>query len=480
MKNKKIILSLLLVCVLAMPVFAKAITLDEVRAQIASLQAQIAQLVAQLAQIQGNSSAAWCHTFNTNLKIGDGAPSTEVLNLQKALNKSGLYEITMQEDGYFGEQTASAVVGFQEKYRSEILTLWGLAHGTGYVGKTTRAKLNKLYGCSPIACTADAKQCPDGSYVSRSGPKCEFAPCPIQATTPPATCTDSDGGLNNYYYVKGDVTVMVPTNSGGTYPVSYTDTCVDNNVLTEYSCIWKTSTVWGVNSENFNCPNGCSNGACLPMETFSWNLEQGKNLISLPLKPVSNKIADILKPIEGKYQEVKLWDELTKDFIIYGATSSISTMDFAKVYVINMKEPATLTIQGAEWNKTFTEWINSLAIVNGWNAIGYPFIETMPIQSFNVAQPLQNIVYFSPSQGKFLNAYNKIYLTAHSAVNVPDDQKTTLFMPGKGYMGAFYSCSSDTYCQTISGLCIDGYTPKCNADGSNAAYLKGECYCSQP
>lgn len=29
----------------------------------------------------------------------------------------------------------------------------------------------------PIACTMDAMQCPDGSYVGRSGPKCEFV-CP--------------------------------------------------------------------------------------------------------------------------------------------------------------------------------------------------------------------------------------------------------------------------------------------------------------
>lgn len=30
----------------------------------------------------------------------------------------------------------------------------------------------------PIACTMEAKMCPDGSYVSRTGPNCEFAPCP--------------------------------------------------------------------------------------------------------------------------------------------------------------------------------------------------------------------------------------------------------------------------------------------------------------
>lgn len=29
-----------------------------------------------------------------------------------------------------------------------------------------------------VACTMEAKQCPDGSYVSRTGPKCEFSACP--------------------------------------------------------------------------------------------------------------------------------------------------------------------------------------------------------------------------------------------------------------------------------------------------------------
>lgn len=29
-----------------------------------------------------------------------------------------------------------------------------------------------------VACTMEAKLCPDGSSVARTGPKCEFAPCP--------------------------------------------------------------------------------------------------------------------------------------------------------------------------------------------------------------------------------------------------------------------------------------------------------------
>lgn len=35
-----------------------------------------------------------------------------------------------------------------------------------------------------VVCTMEAKQCPDGSYVSRSGPNCEFAPCPQNERVP--------------------------------------------------------------------------------------------------------------------------------------------------------------------------------------------------------------------------------------------------------------------------------------------------------
>lgn len=32
----------------------------------------------------------------------------------------------------------------------------------------------------PVFCTQEAKQCPDGSYVGRTAPNCEFAPCPSE------------------------------------------------------------------------------------------------------------------------------------------------------------------------------------------------------------------------------------------------------------------------------------------------------------
>ncbi len=38
---------------------------------------------------------------------------------------------------------------------------------------------------SPVACTAEAKLCPDGSYVGRTGPTCAFSPCPSTGTIVP-------------------------------------------------------------------------------------------------------------------------------------------------------------------------------------------------------------------------------------------------------------------------------------------------------
>lgn len=41
-----------------------------------------------------------------------------------------------------------------------------------------------------VVCTADAKLCPDGSYVGRTGPNCEFQ-CPI-----PKDAIMEDGTIN--------------------------------------------------------------------------------------------------------------------------------------------------------------------------------------------------------------------------------------------------------------------------------------------
>ena len=53
-------------------------------------------------------------------------------------------------------------------------SLWRLATNT----VVTPAVIPTVVPTTNIACTMEAKICPDGSAVGRSGPNCEFAPCP--------------------------------------------------------------------------------------------------------------------------------------------------------------------------------------------------------------------------------------------------------------------------------------------------------------
>jgi hypothetical protein len=53
---------------------------------------------------------------------------------------------------------------------------------------------------TPVACTLEAMQCPDGSYVGRTGPNCQFVCPPVATTTAPApkpTTGGTTGGSGN-------------------------------------------------------------------------------------------------------------------------------------------------------------------------------------------------------------------------------------------------------------------------------------------
>jgi murein L,D-transpeptidase YcbB/YkuD len=152
MNSKKIILTIVFLAIsgflfnFGTPT-TKAITTVELQAQIQQLLQQITQLQQQLNQMQGEEGT-WCHDFRTNLRWGDAG--SEVSALQTALEKEGLYEREGDQPPHFDDGVASAVTAFQERYASETLSPWGLSHGTGYVGNTTRAKLNQLYGCTLV------------------------------------------------------------------------------------------------------------------------------------------------------------------------------------------------------------------------------------------------------------------------------------------------------------------------------------------
>ncbi|MCL5012086.1 MAG: hypothetical protein M1320_01545 [Patescibacteria group bacterium] len=69
-----------------------------------------------------------------------------------------------------------------------ILVVVFLVIITGMVGHWVFWSNSKT--STQIACTQEAKQCPDGSYVERTGLNCEFALCPL-APQPKPTFTSS-------------------------------------------------------------------------------------------------------------------------------------------------------------------------------------------------------------------------------------------------------------------------------------------------
>ena len=134
---------------------AKALTASELQTLINELMAQVVALQAQLANVgdtpTGGASPAACVGITIDRALKQGMSGTDVKCMQAILNTSSDTQIaasgvgsTGNETTYFGSLTKAGVIKFQEKYASEILSSWGLTQGTGFVGSTTRAKLNEL------------------------------------------------------------------------------------------------------------------------------------------------------------------------------------------------------------------------------------------------------------------------------------------------------------------------------------------------
>jgi hypothetical protein len=85
-------------------------------------------------------------TFRFEKPLYEGLSSEEVRYLQIILKREVpyWYPANVPTTGYFGKTTLTAVKGFQEKYRGEILEPQNLQQPTGYVDEVTRLKLNEL------------------------------------------------------------------------------------------------------------------------------------------------------------------------------------------------------------------------------------------------------------------------------------------------------------------------------------------------
>ena len=168
-------------------------------------------------------------SFRKDLLPGDTDP--DVMELQKILNSSGDTLVSAtgagsngQESSYFGNLTKLAVIKFQEKYRSEILTPAGLAVGNGNVGFNTRKKLNLFLGVTETLPSVGYPQ----SRVS-----------PIATITTPSPTT----------IMKTPVSTVISNNTGLQTPMS---TCQFVEFLIGIQAI--ASNKAGLARQALNCP----------------------------------------------------------------------------------------------------------------------------------------------------------------------------------------------------------------------------------
>ncbi len=143
---------------------------------------------------QSANSNAFCYTFTKYLIVG--SQNDDVTNLLRVLVKEGLFDRdTAFQDGRqvlsFGDDVASSVIDFQIKY--------GIKK-TGTVGPITRAKLNKLYGCTS---------------KSKASTIVKPTSTPTYSTIPSSTHSSKPSNVPSAIFSKSSITVLTPTNVGG-------------------------------------------------------------------------------------------------------------------------------------------------------------------------------------------------------------------------------------------------------------------------
>jgi len=131
-------------------------TAGEIREKIEEILEAIKILQTLLTQMEGEvviEGVPAGFSFEKNLEVG--MSDIDVKYLQIVLNSDPVTKLAKSgvgspgnETNYFGPLTKAAVIKFQEKpeYIDDVLGPWGLTVGTGYVGSTTRDKLNELLG----------------------------------------------------------------------------------------------------------------------------------------------------------------------------------------------------------------------------------------------------------------------------------------------------------------------------------------------
>ncbi|MBD3208645.1 MAG: hypothetical protein GF370_04315, partial [Candidatus Nealsonbacteria bacterium] len=180
------------------PVFA--LSEETLLEQIQQLQAQLNNLLKEYAQLTGGGapSVEGCDisSFGRNLKVG--MAGDDVKCLQIILNSDEGTRLRQSGAGspgnetlYFGPLTRQAVIKFQNKYSEEVLAPWGFRWGTGFVGPTTRDKLNEFLVSQP-----DESPGEGGGDQDQGPAQAKRLDVSFSADNPSSTVIFSDGNNN--------------------------------------------------------------------------------------------------------------------------------------------------------------------------------------------------------------------------------------------------------------------------------------------
>lgn len=132
----------------------------------------------------------------------------------------------------------------------------------------------------PMACTQEAKICPDGSSVSRTGPNCEFAPCPtVQVDSNWLTSSDPAQKIS-FRYPKELGTKYISTQE---WPpkINASDQSFSCAAATESNIPYETNLQKMINGKTYCLKEDSEGAAGSIYNTYTYSVQSGNKLVSI-------------------------------------------------------------------------------------------------------------------------------------------------------------------------------------------------------
>jgi len=135
------------------------------------------------------------------------------------------------------------------------------------------------------------------------------------------------------------------------------------------------------------------------LELFhTYTFTEGWHSISFYLQGESDAIAEVLAPIDGKFDIVK---NLTQ---VYwpGYGNTIGDIDYSEGYIIHITQACELTVMG----EVVTGVVQ--VIPEGWSIQGVPYAEPQPVEELFPIEPLEHNIVKEAITGKIYWPYMNI------------------------------------------------------------------------